>query len=118
MILLIHTATPATNENDSDGLKGGEIAGIVIAVVFVVVVALVLAVVLAVFLWKRNSSYRQSNKKWIEGEYILSNNYYTVHAGERNRGYALLMKASKPEIALYRAPTFSLLASHGGLAHV
>ena len=37
-------------------------------------------------------------------------------AGERNRGYALLMTAKKPEAALYRAPTFSLLlASHGGI---
>ena len=37
-------------------------------------------------------------------------------AGERNRGYALLMTANKPETALYRAPTFSLLlASHGGI---
>ena len=39
-------------------------------------------------------------------------------AGERNRGYALLMKANKPETVLYRAPTFSLLlVSHGGLVH-
>ena len=38
-------------------------------------------------------------------------------AGERNRGYALLMTANKPEKALYRAPTFSLLlASHGGIS--
>ena len=29
--------------------------------------------------------------------------------GERNRGYALLMMANKPETALYAAPTFSLL---------
>ena len=29
-------------------------------------------------------------------------------AGERNRGYALL-------VTLYRAPTFSLLALHGGI---
>ena len=36
--------------------------------------------------------------------------------GERDRGYALLMTANKPETALYRAPTFSLLlASHGGI---
>ena len=33
-------------------------------------------------------------------------------AGERNPGYALLMKANKPETALYRAPTFSLV-THG-----
>ena len=37
-------------------------------------------------------------------------------AGERNSGYALLMMANKPETALYRAPTFSLLASHGGIS--
>ena len=37
-------------------------------------------------------------------------------AGERNRGYALLMTANKPETALYRAPTFSIvLVSHVGL---
>ena len=37
--------------------------------------------------------------------------------GERNRGYALLMKANKPETALYRAPTFPLLLlSHGGIS--
>ena len=31
--------------------------------------------------------------------------------------YALLMKANKPETALYRAPTFSLLlVSHGGIS--
>ena len=36
---------------------------------------------------------------------------------ERNRGYALLMRANKPETALYRAPTFSLLASDGGFVH-
>ena len=40
-------------------------------------------------------------------------------AGERNRGYALLMKANNPDTVLYRAPTFSLLlVSHGGLGHV
>ena len=49
------------------------------------------------------------------------NHYNTARAifrgaGERNRGYALLMTANKPETALYRAPTFSLLlASHGGI---
>ena len=37
--------------------------------------------------------------------------------GERNRGYALLMMANKPDTALYRAPTLFLLASHGGLVH-
>ena len=38
-------------------------------------------------------------------------------AGERNRGYALLMMANKPETALYTAPTFFiLLASHGGIS--
>ena len=38
-------------------------------------------------------------------------------AGERNQRYALLMMAIKPETALYRAPTFSLLlASHGGIS--
>ena len=37
--------------------------------------------------------------------------------GERNRGYALLMKVNKPGTVLYRAPTFSLLlASHGGVS--
>ena len=36
---------------------------------------------------------------------------------ERNRGYTLLMAANKPETALYRAPTFSLLlVSHGGIS--
>ena len=34
-------------------------------------------------------------------------------AGERNRGYALLMTANKPETALYRAPTFSLVSCDG-----
>ena len=38
-------------------------------------------------------------------------------AGERNRGYALLMTAKKPEAALFRAPTFSLLlVSYGGVS--
>ena len=38
-------------------------------------------------------------------------------AGERNRGYALLMTANKPETMLYRAPTFSLLlVSNGGIS--
>ena len=36
--------------------------------------------------------------------------------GERNRGYVLLMVANKPETALYRAPTFSVLVSHGGIS--
>ena len=37
--------------------------------------------------------------------------------GERNRGYALLVTANRPETALYRAPTFSLLlVSHGGIS--
>ena len=37
--------------------------------------------------------------------------------GERNRGYALLMMANKPETALYRAPIFSLLvASRDGIS--
>ena len=36
--------------------------------------------------------------------------YILFHGtGERNLGHALLMTANKPEIALYRAPTFSLL---------
>ena len=36
--------------------------------------------------------------------------------GERNQGLALLMMVNKPETALYRAPTFSLLLpSHGGM---
>ena len=39
-------------------------------------------------------------------------------AGERNRGYAVLMTANKPETALYRALTSSLLlASHGEISH-
>ena len=34
-----------------------------------------------------------------------------------NRGYALLMTANKPETALHKVPTFSLLfASHGGIS--
>ena len=37
-------------------------------------------------------------------------------AGEINRGHALLKMANKPEKALYRAPTFSLLALHGGIS--
>ena len=38
--------------------------------------------------------------------------------GERNRGCALLMTANKPETALYRALTFSLLlVSHGGISY-
>ena len=37
-------------------------------------------------------------------------------SGERNRGYALLRMANKPETALYSAPTFYLLLqSHGGI---
>ena len=59
--------------------------------------------------------------------YSANHNHYTtakaIHifcgAGERNRGYALLMTANKPETVLYRlrAPTFSLLlASHGGIS--
>ena len=36
--------------------------------------------------------------------------------GERNRGYGLLLTANKPETALHRAPTFPLLASHGGIS--
>ena len=44
--------------------------------------------------------------------------YIFCGTGERNQGYALLMTANKPETALYRAPTFSLLlVSHGGLVH-
>ena len=41
--------------------------------------------------------------------------WYGSRAGERNRGYALLMTANKPERVLYRAPTFSLLVLHGGV---
>ena len=38
-----------------------------------------------------------------------------IKSSTDNRGHALLMTANKPETALYRAPTFSLLlASHGG----
>ena len=41
--------------------------------------------------------------------------YIFCGAGERNRGYALLLTANKPETVLYRAPTFSLLlAPHDG----
>ena len=56
---------------------------------------------------------------------LLSHNHHTTAkaiiifrgTGERNRGYALLMTANKPETALYRAPTFSLLlVSHGGIS--
>ena len=41
-----------------------------------------------------------------------------LSTGERSQGtYALLMTANKPETAVYRAPTFSLLlASHGGIS--
>ena len=43
--------------------------------------------------------------------------YIFCGTGERNQGYALLMKANKPETVLYRASTFSLLlASHGGIS--
>ena len=42
---------------------------------------------------------------------------YSV-AGERNRGYALLMKANKPETALYRAPTPFFLCHMVELVHV
>ena len=38
-------------------------------------------------------------------------------ARERNRGYALLMTANKPETTLYGAPTFSLLlVLHSGIS--
>ena len=37
--------------------------------------------------------------------------YIFCGTGERNRGYALLMTANKPETVLYRAPTVSLLFS-------
>ena len=50
---------------------------------------------------------------------VQNHNHYTTvkaiifsGAGERNRGYALLMKANKPETVLYRAPTSSLLLTH------
>ena len=57
--------------------------------------------------------------------FLVQNHNHYIHycqghifsgTGERNRGYALLMKANKPETALYRAPTFSLLVSHGGIS--
>ena len=49
--------------------------------------------------------------------YIAAKAIYFGGAGERNRGYALLMTANKPETVLYRAPTFSLLlSSHGGIS--
>ena len=46
---------------------------------------------------------------------------HTLHVfhstGERNRGYALLIKVNTLETALYRAPTSSLLlVSHGGIS--
>ena len=44
--------------------------------------------------------------------------YIFCGIGERNRGYYLLMTANKPETAQHRAPTFSLLASHGGLMSI
>ena len=51
----------------------------------------------------------------IQGLNVLLPGYIFHGTGERNRGYALLMTANKPETALYRTPTFSLLlASHGG----
>ena len=42
---------------------------------------------------------------------------YIFHGtAQRNRRYALLTTANKPQTVLYRAPTFCLLqASHGGL---
>ena len=40
----------------------------------------------------------------------------TYGTGERNRGYALSMKAIKLETVLHRAPTFSLLVTHGGIS--
>ena len=50
---------------------------------------------------------------------ILLPGYVFHGTGERDRGYALLVTANKPETAPYRAPTFSLLlASHGGLVCV
>ena len=60
-----------------------------------------------------------SSVLWFVGTNLLvqNHNHYTTAktiysvAQERNRGYALLMKA---ETTLYRAPTFSLLVSHGG----
>ena len=44
--------------------------------------------------------------------------YIFCGIGEKNRGYYLLMTANKPETAQHRAPTFSLLASHGGLMSI
>ena len=54
---------------------------------------------------------------------VQNHNHYTIYcqgiilysmAQEREiKRYALLMEANKPETAPYRAPTFSLLASHG-----
>ena len=64
-------------------------------------------------------SHHQQNIPSISSSLHYSHGYIYIpwHRRERNRGYALLMKANKPETALYRAPTFSLLlASHGGFS--
>ena len=68
------------------------------------------------------------NRQWcfvVCGDESLGSEPQSLHyfqgyifrgTGERNRGYALLMTANKPETELYRAPTFSLLlVSHGGI---
>ena len=44
---------------------------------------------------------------------LLPRLFISHGTGERNHRYALLMKANKPETALYRAPIFSLLELHG-----
>ena len=53
--------------------------------------------------------------------FVQNHNHYTTAmaicifhgTGERNRGYALLTTAKKPQTALHRAPTFSLLVLYG-----
>ena len=52
----------------------------------------------------------------IHNHYTTAKAIYSV-AQEREIEGMLLMKANKPETALYRAPTFSLSASRGGLVH-
>ena len=48
---------------------------------------------------------------------LVCQGYILRGTGEKSRGYALLMTANKPKTALFRAPTFSSCASHGGLGY-
>ena len=58
---------------------------------------------------------RQSD---LNSMYMYCQGYIFRGTGERNGGYALLMKVNKPETAPYRAPTFSLLpVPHGQLVY-